>query len=301
MPSWQSIVLILVGVVTCIGIVVWIQSNRLSSSSAINTTKEKNKTMIPDINDIGQWAKVFGDDFDAPRLDTGKWVTCYDWQEYAGQGCTNSGNDELEWYTPQQVEVKNGHVVLTAIQKPVTVQLNGQTKTFPYQSGMISTGRPTASENVKWSGRYGYFEAKIKFEGGKGVWPAFWLLPDNRMWPPEIDIMEFLGDRPDEILLNTHWVGPAGDRKEDPTTITGPDYTVDWHVYSVNWQPDRIEWFIDGVLQKTVTGEMVSHEPMEIILNLAVGGRLPGNPDSTTPFPRQMLIDYVNVYGKVLK
>jgi len=166
---------------------------------------------------------------------------------------------------------------------------------------MISTGRPNTAADVKWSGTYGYYEARMKVQGGQGVWPAFWLLPTSQKWPPEIDIMELLGGRTNRILLTSHWADALGKSQEDSSTITGPDFTKGWHTYAVNWQPGRIDWYIDGRMAKSVRSENVSSEPMEIILNLAIGGRLPGNADSTTPFPRTAQIDYVRVYGLKLE
>jgi beta-glucanase (GH16 family) len=137
----------------------------------------------------------------------------------------------------------------------------------------------------------------MKFDGGQGVWPAFWLLPTDRNWPPEIDIMECLGQRPEEVLLTTHWQDSNGQRQQDSSVIKGTEFTNSWHTYAVNWQPQRIDWYVDGVLKKTVTGRAVPSKPMEIIINLAIGGKLPGNADSSTKFPRTAQIDYVKVYA----
>lgn len=246
----------------------------------------------PPVNDSTKWVKVFSDDFNGNALDTTKWVTCYDWRPVGASGCTNGGNNEQEWYMPQQVAVHNGSVALTAIKDPITMGA-----VYPYRSGMISTGRQDSTSEVKWSGKYGYYEARMHFDGGQGVWPAFWLLPTDRSWPPEIDIMEMLGQHPNQVLLTTHWQDSNGQREKDSGSIQGSDFTKGWHTYAVNWQPQRIDWYVDGALKKTVTGKEVPNTRMEIILDLAVGGALPGNVDSTTPFPRTMQVDYVHVYA----
>lgn len=253
----------------------------------------------PNVTDSSKWVQAFSDEFNGNELNTNNWVTCYDWRLVTSSGCTNNGNSEQEWYVPQQVAVKNGVAILTATNQPVTIATPNGSITYPYRSGMISTGRPDANGAVKWSANYGYYEARMKIDGGQGVWPAFWLLPADKSWPPEIDIMEFLGNQPRQLLLTSHW-GVASNQSKNSSTISGPDFTNDWHTYAVNWQPGRIDWYVDGALQKTVTGQAVPSKPMEIIIDLAIGGQLPGNANATTPFPRTAMIDYVRVYEKKL-
>jgi beta-glucanase (GH16 family) len=251
----------------------------------------------PDVSNSSKWVLAFSDDFNGNTLNTDKWSTCYDWREPATDGCTNTGNNEQEWYLPSQVSVHGGAAVLTATNDPVTVDTPQGVKTYPYRSGMISTGRTDTDSPVKWSATYGYYVASIKFDGGHGVWPAFWLLPANRNWPPEIDIMESLGKNPNQVLLTNHWPSPDGPQ-QNSTVVTGADYTSGWHTYAINWQPGVIDWYVDGLLKKTVTGPTVPDTPMEMIFDLAIGGKLPGYADSTTPFPRTMEIDNVKVYEK---
>jgi beta-glucanase (GH16 family) len=136
----------------------------------------------------------------------------------------------------------------------------------------------------------------MKYDGGQGVWPAFWLLPTDKSWPPEIDSMENLGNKPSEILQTLHWLDNNEQRKKDSSVITGSDFTEGWHKYAVNWQKGKIEWYIDDKLTKTTSGNNIPDKPMEIILNLAIGGLLPGNADATTQFPRNLSIDYIRVY-----
>lgn len=249
----------------------------------------------PNVEDTSKWVRVFDDEFNGTKLDSAKWVTCYDTFRPGDNGCTNAGNNEQEWYVPSQVSVNNGNATLSAVNQPVQAKGTAGGKTYQYQSGMISTGRADNTKQPKWSANYGYYVARLKYDGGQGVWPAFWLLPVDRSWPPEIDIMEHLGNTPDKLLLTTHWPSPEGPQK-DGSAIKGPDFTKGWHTYAVNWQPKRIDWYVDGVLKKTYSGAEVPTKAMEMILNLAIGGNLPGNADSTTPFPRSLLVDYVRVY-----
>lgn len=252
---------------------------------------------VPDVSNKSIWGLTFSDNFSGTQLDAGHWVTCYDSRQPGDNGCTNTGNGEQEWYMASQVSVTNGHAVLTAIRKPVKAIGNGGGKIYQYRSGMISTGRMVSGGKVKWASTYGYYVARIKMDGGQGVWPAFWLLPANGSWPPEIDIMEHLGDQPNRVFLTVHWLSSTG-YQADGSAITGPDFTNGWHTYAVNWQPNRIDWYVDGVLRKTVRGSVVPHKSMEMIFDLAIGGRLPGDANRSTPFPRTMQIDYVKVYER---
>jgi beta-glucanase (GH16 family) len=255
-------------------------------------------TIQPDVKDTTKWAMAFQDDFSAPTLNRQKWSTCYEWFDAANSGCTNPGNKELQWYLDNQIAIKDGNLVLTADKNPVTVNKNGAAEVYPYRSGMVSTGRPDLNSGVKWQGSYGFYEARIKLEAGRGKWPAFWLLPTDKQWPPEIDIMEFLGHNPKEVLMTYHWADADGKHKEDSSYIKSDvAYTDDWHIYAVNWQPGRIDWYIDGILKKSETSLNIPGKPMQLILNLAVGGHLPGNPDASSKFPTSMSVDYVRVYG----
>jgi len=118
---------------------------------------------------------IFADEFDGSALDDSKWNPCYPWGD---QGCTNSGNAEEEWYLPGEILVENGLLRLRARENAVS---GSDGKSYPYTSGMVSS-------HDRFSTTYGYFEMRAKMPRGKGLWPAFWLLPDSREWPPEIDI-----------------------------------------------------------------------------------------------------------------
>jgi len=287
----------IIAVVSVIGFLIAACLMPQLQSALLAILTPRSAVAAPNVNNPTEWNKIFSDEFDGDTLDRSKWATCYEWFDAQYTGCTNNGNDELQWYLPEQAAVQGGHAILTAEKTPTTG--SGQ-KYYDYRSGMLSSGRDTTGGPVKFEARYGYFEARIKVEGGKGVWPAFWLLPSDGSWPPEIDIMEFLGRKNNEVLLTYQRGTSNADHKEDSTTITGPDFTNGWHTYAVNWQPGRIEWFVDGVLKKNVSDVTVPNKSMYLILNLAVGGRLPGSPDASTPFPRTMQIDYVRAYGMVL-
>lgn len=239
---------------------------------------------------------VFNDEFDGVELNAKNWSTCYDWRKASETGCTNGGNFEQQWYTDSQVKLENGQLILTAVKQPVDVAVQSQVKSFDYISGMINSGRGEADRAVRWSGTYGYYEARMLVQKGQGVWPAFWLLPIDKEWPPEIDIMEFIGSKPGEILQTLHWEGDGKPLKSDVIVAEAADYSGDWHTFGVDWRADGIDWYIDGKKTRAYVGPNVPHEPMEIIVNLAIGGLLPGNADASTPASPMLRVDYVRVY-----
>lgn len=239
---------------------------------------------------------VFSDEFDGQTLSRQNWSTCYDWRKPTETGCTNSGNFEQQWYTEDQLSVQDGNLVLTAAKQAVDVSVQGQSKTFAYKSGMVNSGKGSTVGSARWVGTYGYYEAKMFVSKGQGVWPAFWLLPVDGEWPPEIDVMEFLGNKPSQVLQTVHWRNNDKPAKSDEAITANPDYSADWHTYGVDWEPSKIDWYIDGKKTRTFSGTDVPSKPMEIIIDLAIGGLLPGNADASTPFPRELKVDYVRVY-----
>lgn len=261
------------------------------------SASQASKTMQSDSDSVIAGKElVFDDDFNGTTLNGSHWTTCYDWRLPTETGCTNGGNFEEEWYTSNQVAVQNGDLVITAIKSPIDVSVQKQAKTFEYQSGMINTGSGSTNGTVKWAGAYGYYEARMKFQAGQGIWPAFWLLPINKQWPPEIDAMEFIGNKPNQVLQTVHWQDASGPEKSAAVISNATDYSGGWHTYGVDWEPNRIDWYIDGKLTRSYTGPNIPNTPMEIIINLAIGGLLPGSADKTTPFPNQLLVDFVRVY-----
>lgn len=239
---------------------------------------------------------VFADEFNGSAINTKNWATCYDWKKPSETGCTNDGNFEQQWYSDSQIAVKDGKLTITAMQKPIDVAVNGRVKTFTYQSGMLNSGSGRTNGKVHWAGTYGYYETRMFVSKGQGIWPAFWLLPTDQQWPPEIDGMEFIGSKPGEILQTVHWRGENGPAKDESVIAKNTDYANAWHTYGVDWQPGQIDWYIDGVKTKTFKNADVPAKPMEIIFDLAVGGLLPGNADASTPLPATLKVDYVRVY-----
>lgn len=221
------------------------------------------------------------------------------WAYDIGRGANNNGwgNNELQYYTDSSdnVVVQNGYLIITAKQQA----LGGAS----YTSARLKT------KNL-FEQKYGRFEARIKLPLGQGLWPAFWMLGSNIDevgWPQcgEIDIMEYLGNNPTQILGTLHGPGfSGGESISKKYSLTNSRFDNEFHVFGVEWTENYINWYVDDVLYNQITRKQVEDEGGEwvfdnsffMILNMAVGGNLPGSPNSSTTFPQRMLVDYVRVY-----
>jgi beta-glucanase (GH16 family) len=233
------------------------------------------------------WQLIWSDEFNGTSLNTANWT--YD----TGTGSGGWGNNELEYYTnrPQNVQVVNGNLVITALKE----SYGG----VNYTSARIKTkGLQT------WT--YGKIEARMKIPVGQGIWPAFWMLGSNIDgvgWPAcgEIDIMEHVNNTP-TVQGTMHWDNNG--HASYGTASPALDFSQ-YHVYSVEWDTSSIKWFVDGTqylegnILNNINGTNEFHNPFFILFNLAVGGNWPGNPDGSTVFPAQMYVDYVRVYRNV--
>ena len=169
--------------------------------------------------------------------------------------------------------------------------------------------RPQEAQGAPVQRTCGRYEARIRIPRGQGIWPAFWLLGADCKatgWPRcgEIDIMENIGKEPATVHGTLHGPGFSGDNGFGrPSSLDHGAFADDFHVYAVEWEPREIRWYRDGILYHSarpdlVKGEWVFEHPFFVILNLAVGGYWPGNPDAATTFPQRMLVDYVRVYRR---
>jgi beta-glucanase (GH16 family) len=243
---------------------------------------------------------VFEDNFDVDgQIDTSNWN--FDIGNGAEQGIPGWGNNELQFYTDrtENVTTENGFLLITARQEA----FNGS----QYTSARLQT-------KGKFQQRYGRFEARMRLPYGQGMWPAFWLLGDDSdgdIWPQvgEIDIMENTGDKPTEIFGTIHGPGYSGAESISKVyNLENDRVDTGFHIYGIEWGPNYINFYIDDVLYNQLTPEDVADEtdgegqwvfndrPFYIILNIAVGGNLPGPPNADTVFPQTMLVDYVRVY-----
>jgi beta-glucanase (GH16 family) len=230
------------------------------------------------------WRLVWSDEFNGTSIDTSKWLF-----ETGGGGW---GNNELQNYTArsQNARVESGHLVIEARRE----SFGGNA----YTSARMHT-------SASWL--YGRMEARIRLPFGQGLWPAFWMLGadiGSVGWPAcgETDIMEMIGGggRENTVFGTIHW--DNGGHVSFGRSVTGPDFSKDYHVFGVEWDTQQIRWYVDSVLYNTADITINSteefHAPFFVLLNVAVGGNFPGSPDATTTFPQQMLVDWVRVYQR---
>jgi beta-glucanase (GH16 family) len=223
---------------------------------------------------------IWSDEFNGTSVDGTKWNI-----DNGNPGV----NNEKEFYQAANAAVTGGNLVITARQQTV----GGQ----PYTSAKLET-------SGKFATTFGRLEARIKLPMVTGTWPAFWMLGNNINsvgWPNcgEIDIMEHVNTT-NTILGTMHWNGGSGHVQFGSSTTTTPG---DFHIYAVEWDNSSIRWYVDNSLY--VTGNIANninntgafHLPFYVLLNLAVGGDLPGPTVDNASLPTQMLVDYVRVYS----
>jgi beta-glucanase (GH16 family) len=247
---------------------------------------------MPPVGQRGNWALIFSDEFDGTALNSGKWVRCYWWDH---DGCTNLGNRELQWYLPENVTVGDGKLRLRADRKTVV----GRGDSYDFTSGIVTTGRDVVANTsqAKFDFRFGYAEMRARVPAGRGLFPAFWMLPSSHHPTPEIDIMEVLGHKPNRLYTYFHYQDSRGHAKKGQGVTQKAPLSDDWHVFAVDWRPDRIVWYLDGVeFWRYEDRKHIPQERMYLLVNLAVGGEWPGPPDSKTPFPSDLFVDYVRVW-----
>ena len=248
------------------------------------------------------WQLTFSDEFDGDTLDLRKWKLSDRW----GNG-TLAGNGEQQCYVPEGVTQSGGMLLLTA-RRAVTraSQCHGATADLQFTSGRATTSgcnQGDTSEACRgleaFHQAYGYFEVRARLPNGKGFWPAFWLVPMDSSWPPEIDVMEALGHMPSTVYHTYHYHGPAGKHDRAGKAYDGQDFTAGFSTFGVDWQPGLLIWYVNGRETYRFASPYVTAKSMYLQVNLAVGGYWPGNPDTGTPFPSRMEIDYVRVYKRV--
>jgi beta-glucanase (GH16 family) len=242
--------------------------------------------------DVGITATTFADEFNLPA---GTPVDGNKWNLETGD---NVNNHERQYYTnstSNAVHDGQGNLVITARREnPGNYQCwYGRCE---YTSARLNTAG-------KFTQTYGTFEARIKMSRGQGMWPAFWMLGTGGGWPDagEIDIMENVGFEPNTVHGTIHGPGYSGSGGIGAGYSIGSPFADGFHTFRVEWSPNRIVWKVDGNTYQTRTPadlggrQWVFDHPFFLILNVAVGGYWPGDPDGSTPFPNTLTIDYVRV------
>ncbi|MEW2314620.1 RICIN domain-containing protein [Streptomyces bauhiniae] len=239
-------------------------------------------------------AATFSDSFDGPAgsaVDGSKWTL---------ETGDNVNNHERQYYTSGTKNAAldgQGHLVITAKREnPANYQCW-------YGSCQYTSARLNTSG--KFNAQYGHVEARMKIPRGQGMWPAFWMLGTPVNWPDsgEIDVMENVGFEPSTVHGTIHGPGYSGSGGIGAgySLPNGQAFADAFHTYAVDWAPDSITWTVDGnVYQRRTPADLggktwVFNKPFFLILNLAVGGYWPGDPDGSTQFPAQLVVDSVSV------
>ncbi len=269
----------------------------IGTSSAKGTIVTEDGTYLPTDNtgystphSYPGYTLVWSDEFSAPNLDLTTW------NQEIGNGSGGWGNHELEYYTNslKNCFLSNGNLIIEARNEAI----NG----FNYTSSRLTT------QNKK-KFKFGRIDIRAKLPVAKGMWPALWMLGTNISsvgWPAcgETDIMELVGTSPGRVRGTGHWQNAAGAHASKGSNYDLPsgDFSQQFHVYSLVWQTDTMKWLVDDhlYLTNTITDVGAGNYPFNadqfFIFNVAVGGDWPGPPDSSTPFPQRMFVDYVRVF-----
>jgi beta-glucanase (GH16 family) len=221
-----------------------------------------------------------------------------DWSFENGDGCPaicGWGNNELEYYTsrPENLFFQDGKMIIEAKKE----NYSGKSYT---SSKILTRGKKVF--------KYARIDIRAKLPKGKGIWPAFWLMPQNNVfggWPRsgEIDLMEMIGHEANRSYGTLHFgPGPGSTQLGGNYTLPSGIFNDEFHVFSLEWKQNQIKWFIDGNLFSTHTSAEFGtnnypfNEDFFLIINMAVGGNWPGSPDATTYFPQWLIVDYIRVY-----
>jgi beta-glucanase (GH16 family) len=264
-----------------------------SSDKTDNITDSNPNDTIPS---IPGWQLVWNDEFSGPDIDATKWT-----HEVNGDG---GGNNELQYYTARDSNslIIDGNLVIVAKKEKYTVG----NRTWNYTSARLN------SRN-KGDWKYGRFDIRAKLPYGQGMWPAIWMMPKNEKYggwaaSGEIDIMELLGQEPTRVYGTLHYGGtyPNNTHTGSSLKLKSGNFAEKYHLFTLEWEEDEFRWYMDGNLYLiqndwyTNSAEYPAPFDQEfyLILNVAVGGNWPGNPDETTYFPQVMVIDYIRVYKK---
>jgi len=273
-------------------------------SSPVNATVSESGKALGTIQNTGTYLPVDGIGYTAPSTYQGLNLVWSD--EFSGKtinplvwnydiGGSGWGNNELEYYTnsSKNVFVTNGYLVIEARKET-------------YKTNNYTSARLLSKDKKSFT--YGRIDFRAKLPKGQGIWPALWMLGSNistKSWPAcgEIDIMELLGHEPQKTYGTIHW-GAAG----GPSTHIGGNYLLNsqtfsdsFHVFSLLWETNKLSFLIDNIPffsadKSQVNGDYPFDKPFFFIMNVAVGGNWPGNPDTTTIFPQRMIVDYVRVF-----
>ena len=213
------------------------------------------------------------------------------WNFEIGTGSNGWGNNESQYYRAENTSLVDGNLVIEARKEGFAGRA--------YTSSRMIT-------RDKFQFKYGRVDIRAALPYGQGIWPALWMLGANFPtvgWPAcgEIDIMELVGHEPGRVHGTVHWSNNGQHAQFGGSTSLASGRLYDqFHVFSIEWDEQKIRWFLDGqqyhVVDITPSGLSEFHEEFFFIFNVAVGGNWPGYPDATTAFPQRMIVDYIRVF-----
>lgn len=279
----------------------WVERDSDRQVRAVTTTTSPAHAAGDD-----EWSLLWSDEFDGDELDASRWRV-----ESSRFG---QATNTLQCYTPDNVAVSDGHLRIQAKRESVACP----NRVEHYTSGMVRGNVPVG---------FGAVEIRAKMPSGAGFLPALWMLPVQKIYGTdgrsgEIDIVEVKTATPDSAHGTVHWRYPdcgwGCSRYGGKIQVTEPDTTEAFHTYRVEWGPERIVWYVDGIgyyelgesgkhkwasaagqpdpASATYPEPFTAENQMYLLMNLAVGGDWAGTPPESTPFPAQLDIDYVRVF-----
>jgi Glycosyl hydrolases family 16/Calx-beta domain len=231
---------------------------------------------------------VWQDEFNGTELDLSSWT-----QEIGNNN--GWGNQELMYYRPENTSMVEGNLVITA-------------KSESYGGQDYTSSRMITKDKKEF--QYGRIDIRAVLPTGQGIWPALWMLGSNLTsvgWPAcgETDIMELVGNQPNRIHGTVHYGNQVTGHLQNGSSkaLSGTAiFNDEYHVFSIIWKQDEIQWLLDDVVFHTITPATTApapypfNQPSFFIFNVAVGGQWPGSPNATTNFPQHMIVDYVRVF-----
>ncbi|TYS57198.1 glycoside hydrolase family 16 protein [Rossellomorea marisflavi] len=231
----------------------------------------KLRDLSPRSQSQDDWTLIFEEEFSGDS-----------WREkWSIQDWPSDKNEELQYYTPDNVTARNGYLVLSS-------------KSERFKGRDYTSGAVTTEDLFEFT--YGKLEIRAKLPSSKGVFPALWLVnSESEDWLPEIDVMENIGQEPNNLYFVVHWRDGKGVQKRDYLTYTGEEaFHEHFHTYGMIWDEDKISWTLDGqvVFETTAFSPDV---PLFLYMNTAIGGIWPGDPEPGN-VNEEFLIDYVRVY-----
>ena len=269
----------------------------IKTPSVTGTIETENGTYLPTENTgystpltYKGYSLIWSDEFSATTLNTTVW------NQEIGNGSSGWGNNELEYYTSSSKNsfLSDGNLIIEARKEAISG--------FDYTSARLTTQNKKAF-------KYGRIDIRAKLPVAKGLWPALWMLGSNISsagWPAcgETDIMELIGTFPSRITGTAHWKNAEGAHASNGLnySLSSGDFSQQFHVFSLIWKKDSMQWLIDdhlyfiNTMADVGTGNYPFNADQFFIFNVAVGGNWPGSPDSSTTFPQRMFIDYVRFF-----